>query len=461
VTPRARSLGGTAERADPSAVATFADTAAFSVVVSAAVAVPLIFSIAVDDVFALPKTVMAVSMAGLVAVLLTVRWAASGRPLPSATALTVALLAFVVWNLLAAWFAVDPWHALVGEKYQYQGLGATLSYAVFLVGGWATVRSDWRQGVVLTGVAVGAVIVVGYALIQRAGLDPIWSTLPDDRVFSTIGQANALAAYLVLSLPLLVPIAVGRRWPWALTFSCVMFLSLAALAFTLSRGGFLGLAAAGITLAAAAWLGRHGPVLTRRRIAIVGLVAVAIVGVVLAVAPVRDVAARVATRALLTADLSEGSTRMHLDQWAVGAAIIADHPLLGTGQDTYVLTFDAYRDNVLPPDRAHLLSMFRPESPHNVYLATAAGAGVPTLVAYLGLIGVAVVRAIRAAASTTLTRTRVFYCSCLAAIAGHLVTDMFLTAETSASVLFWIVLGAAAAAGRVRTIQPPAVLARP
>jgi O-antigen ligase len=139
---------------------------------------------------------------------------------------------------------------------------------------------------------------------------------------------------------------------------------------------------------------------------------------------------------------------MHLDQWAVGAAIVADHPLLGTGQETYVLMFDAYRDDVLAPDRAALLSHFRPESPHNVYLATAAGAGVPALLAYLAVIGAAVACAIRAAASAAAdTNTRIFVAAGLAAIAGHLVTDMFLTAETSGSVVFWVALGAAAAAG--------------
>ena len=141
---------------------------------------------------------------------------------------------------------------------------------------------------------------------------------------------------------------------------------------------------------------------------------------------------------------------MHLDQWTVGAAIVADHPLLGTGQDTYVLMFEDYRDDVLPADRAVLLSFFRPESPHNVYLAIAAGAGVPALFAYLAVVGAAAARATRATRSAADPRATVFAAACLAAVAGHLVTDMFLTAETSGSVSFWIVLGAAAALRRVR-----------
>jgi hypothetical protein len=43
-------------------------------------------------------------------------------------------------------------------------------------------------------IAIGASVVAGYALLQRVGLDPVWSELRDGRVFSTIGQPNALGA---------------------------------------------------------------------------------------------------------------------------------------------------------------------------------------------------------------------------------------------------------------------------
>ncbi len=360
------------------------------------------------------------------------------------------LTAFVVLNVLAAAFAVDRGQAFVGEQFQFQGLVVTLAYVVFFVGAWATVRSERRRTILIGCVAVGAAIVAAYAVIQRAGLDPIWSTLNDDRVFSTIGQSNSLAAYLVLSMPLVAALCVRRHWPWAVAVAGVLALSLAAVAFTLSRGGFLGLAAAWTTFVTALWFGRHEPILSRRGVVVVSILAAGIAAAVVASPGVRAVAERVMTRALQTADLREGSVRMHLDQWAVGAAIVADHPLLGTGQDTYVLMFEGYRDDVLPADRAVLLSFFRPESPHNVYLAIAAGAGVPALLAYLTVVGAAATSAISATHSAPDPRATVFAAACLAAVAGHLVTDMFLTAETSGSVSFWIVLGAAAALRRVR-----------
>lgn len=75
----------------------------------------------------------------------------------------------------------------------------------------------------------------------------------------------------------------------------------------------------------------------------------------------------------------------------------------------------------------------------------AGGAGVPTLVAYLVTVAAAVVGLVRALRTAVDPRAWFIGAGFLAAIAGHLVTDGFVTAETTSSVLFWTVLGAGAA----------------
>jgi O-antigen ligase len=126
-------------------------------------------------------------------------------------------------------------------------------------------------------------------------------------------------------------------------------------------------------------------------------------------------------------------------------AIAADHPLVGVGQDGYVLVFDEYRDKVLSPRRAALIARYRPESPHNVYLALADGAGLPALAAYLTIVAVVGGGLIRALRTIQEPRAWLIAAALLAAICGHLVTDLFMTAETTGSVLFWTVLGISAA----------------
>jgi O-antigen ligase len=439
-TPSGASAGSTGR----AAVAAFADTAAFSVLLLSTIAIPAVFSTSQADVFALPKTVLAIAMAVVLAGLMAARWLAHALPKDAARSVVVGTLGFFGgWNLLAWWLAQDRDHAMVGERLQYQGLAAIAAYVVFLLSAWITVRSARRRTVFLLAVAAGGTLVAAYAVVQRAGMDPIWPTLPLDRVFSTIGQANALAAYLVLAVPLVVALA-GRRRSAQLAAASVVVLMLVALAFTLSRGGYLGAATTVIVIAGAFVLWRRG-LATRRRVGIAAVVGIGALVAVLAIPDTRAVAERVVTRALLTADLSEGSTQIKLDLWAVGVAIAADHPLLGVGQDGYVLVFDEYRDQVLSPQRAAHIARYRPESPHNVYLALADGAGLPALAAYLTIVAAVGSGLIHALRTIQEPRAWLIAAVLLAAMCGHLVTDLFMTAETTGSVLFWTVLGIGAA----------------
>ena len=131
---------------------------------------------------------------------------------------------------------------------------------------------------------------------------------------------------------------------------------------------------------------------------------------------------------------------MHLDLWNVAAVITRDHPLVGTGPDTFAVVFPEYRDRVLPPPQAAVFVPFRVESPHNVYLAIASGAGVIALGAYVWLL---------AALASTVLRSgrggdpvhRLLLIGGLAAIAVHAATDLFITADITGSWLFWMLSG--------------------
>ena len=115
--------------------------------------------------------------------------------------------------------------------------------------------------------------------------------------------------------------------------------------------------------------------------------------------------------------------------------------MLGTGQETFPDVFPRYSHEVLSTERAAALDAFRVESPHNVYLGIAAGAGIPALIAYLGLLAAFVLTVVRAA-RTADPRMYVALVAVLAATAGHLVTDAFMTADVTTTSLFWILMGA-------------------
>jgi len=420
-----------------------ADLVLTALLVAGALALPLVFTIALNDVFALPKTATMLALTvpfvpGLV--LLGLR-----RGVPSIGSWSVATLALVVYLILtvaATLHSADPAHSLFGERLQYQGLLAVLAYAVAFVAARATLISEKRVRPFVLAVVAAATISSLYGLLQQVGLDPIWHVLDRGRIFSTLGQANALAAYLVLALPLSIALGLMVRGLSRRLLALLPALMIAgALALTLSRGGYLGASVAMVALGAL--LAR--PVsLTRRRLG-VAVVLVATVAAVCVSPLVAPSLGRVVQRAAETVDPAEGSAASHLDLWAVGVRMAADYPLLGTGPEMYPVFFAQYRNRVLPPSRAAVMARFRPESPHAVPIAIAAGAGLPALLAYLVLVTSALMSGWRRLRAGPSRNERLLLAALIAAALGHLTTDLFMTAEVAGSWTFWVILGILAA----------------
>ena len=101
------------------------------IIAAGALILPLTFTIALTDVFALPKTVVMLGLsvlllAGLLRLVSRRIATRSGR----LSAITVALALYLVLTAVATLRSADPYHSLVGENLQYQGFLATLGYAV-------------------------------------------------------------------------------------------------------------------------------------------------------------------------------------------------------------------------------------------------------------------------------------------------------------------------------------------
>ncbi len=416
------------------------DRALAAIILASCLVVPLLFTIALQDTFALPKVTALRIIVVVSLLLLAVRLAVSGvRKTLLIGPLDIAVLAFVLLNVAAFAFSIDPRQSLNGEYLQYQGLLTILLYVGFFYLARTSLRDERRLRLVFASIAAGGAVVAAYALVQKAGFDPIWSYTPEGRVFSTIGQPNALAAYLVLAIPAAASLLPRTQSLVRGVLVLAIGMMVAALAFTLSRGGYAGFVVAASIVAI--------PLIRSLRLSprsvLYGLIAclAAVVVVASLVQPVRGTATQVWSRAVSSTDMDDSSVRMHLDMWAVAAQMALDNPVLGTGQETYPELFPRYRDAVLEPSRARDFLPFRPESPHNVYLAIASGAGFPALAAYVAVIAgffYLVVRALKAARSEW---RRMALVALLAAVAGHLVTDAFMTAEVTSSWLFWILMG--------------------
>jgi O-antigen ligase len=338
---------------------------------------------------------------------------------------------FLVMNIVAYVVSVEPRTSLLGEPLQQVGLTTMIALAVAYAVARISVKVTARLVAFLSVAAIAGTAVALYGVVQLAGLDPVWSGLPRGRVFSSIGQPNWLAALLVMTVPITIAVAAtANRSVVRYAGFVAVLLQLTVLLATRSRSGYLGLAA--IAVIGMVILLRH-PRRTRRTPR--QLAAVGVVAALLAASPIiglgritPEVApTSLAQRAMSVFDVGGFDAQRYIALWKVGAAIAADHPFTGTGQDTYAIMFPQYRDEVLDGTFADHFTAFRPESPHNAYLAIASGTGIPTLLAYVGVIVSSL--AVILPRAGTMGRTRVLLIAIVAA--------MVLTG----SWLFWALMG--------------------
>lgn len=340
-------------------------------VVLAAIAVwrPLV------DPFMLPKlTVVVLGAVSLVAVA-GLRAVRHGRVTIPVGASVWIVAGFGAALLLAAAASDNRLIAVVGDHGRYGGL---LSYLAYLLVFLVVVRlfSASSPAGLMRALVVALALVSAYGLAQAAGMDPYtWSSGRDKPVFSTLGNTNFAGAYTAMVLPVAAAAAVFRGWStaWRLASGVILLLGVCYVPVTGATQGLLA-AAAGLALVAVAAVlrrsrsgpGRSTAVVPRWQLAVgggLGLVLVVLAGIRLA-------------------PEIEQSLGERLQFWQAALGMFVDHPVLGTGLDSFRDYFLQYR----PGEHAALRAFQGADSAHNVPLGMLANGGVLLAVAYLALV---------------------------------------------------------------------------
>ena len=177
------------------------------------VGAPTVFLRSVLFAFAIPQltmlwvTAMAVFLVGLY------RLSGSAARDLGPRLLTSVWIAFASALALTTFFSPEPWVALIGLP--GRGAGA-LTYGFGLVLLHTVYRLGRRRSVepLLLALVTTHCLVVLYGLLQAYGLDPFtWPQTHVGRVVSTLGNPNFSAAYVGLTLPLLVWLPFGSARP--------------------------------------------------------------------------------------------------------------------------------------------------------------------------------------------------------------------------------------------------------
>ncbi|HMI30347.1 MAG TPA: hypothetical protein VK527_01315, partial [Candidatus Limnocylindrales bacterium] len=163
----------------------------------------------------------------------------------------VGVLLFLASAVASTIASPNPAQSVHGAPDSTAGLVAAFSTAVVYFASRAASRGQSATLVRYARAAgFASAIASSYALVQLVGLDPFtWgrtSTYEGDaRIAGTLGHPNMLGAYLAMTVPLTVWLAMRSRGAleralWALVAS----VSVVVIAATLSRGAWIGLAGA-------------------------------------------------------------------------------------------------------------------------------------------------------------------------------------------------------------------------
>jgi O-antigen ligase len=274
----------------------------------------------------------------------------------------------------------NPTLSVWGSGWRRDGLIAesTLLLFAFLVVAWLAEDPGRIRAVLRTAVLTGAAASL-YGIAQYLGWDPILSAAgyqSGEGIYTivrppgTLGHADYFANWLVMVAFFalaLIRLEDDRRCKFAARFSLI----LAVLAIVLSgtRSALLGLLAGAIVFVAMA-----RPRFDRK---MAGALAAAIVA--LALLYISPAGAKLRARVHWSLDDARGGERLLL--WRDSLRLALDHPLLGSGPETFTAQFPP-RESV---ELARAYPDFYRESPHNMFLDALTSRGLPGAVALLAL----------------------------------------------------------------------------
>ncbi|MGC9358224.1 MAG: O-antigen ligase family protein, partial [Anaerolineae bacterium] len=419
--------------------------------VMVAVSIPVLFNPWGANAFELPKALAIRTVAILLGVVTLANAAEKGhlggKRLPLHV---IALILLTVVLIAATLFSINPRLSLWGSYNRQQGLVTLTSYAIlflstaYVLGNRAHIDRLW------TLLVMGSVPVVTYGLLQACSLDPLeWQTDAASPVLSTLGRANFLGSYLTLIIPLTFGrILLGRhRLPLVLLLAgqgiCLLL--------TQARGAWVG-SGAGFIAGLLAWgysKRDHRPFVA----AVVTTVLVASFIVVLNLpgGPLAPLASLPGLNRLATLfQTRAGSTAARIAIWRATFPLIAHHPWLGYGPETFRLVFA----RVFPPQLVYYQGRgVIIDRAHNLWLDLAVNAGLPAVLALLLLIFDLGKRIRRGLHNATAPWQTVAWTALAASLTGHLVDLQFGFETVSTATVLALLMAMIVALSRTTSLE--------
>jgi O-antigen ligase len=342
--------------------------------------------------------------------------------------------------ILSTLFSVQPALSLAGTVWRRFGAAEQIAIVVIAIAAASVAARNprWPASLFRATSVTGGLAAI-YGIAQYFGVDPVLDpALYTIQVFggiirppATMGHAIYFAAWLVPVV--LVAAARARTEPdrfWRVLHAVSAALGCLAIVLSGSRGGVLALITGGVVLIA----GKRSPEIniSSRRVLLSAAVVVA-AAAILAISP----AGANLRHRLVQWRQDPGGPRLLL--WRESPVLLLNHPLLGTGPETFAGEFrkiESVNMSRAYPDFYH-------ETPHNAFIDAADAQGLPGLLILLALFVLGFASANR---------------GLRAALAGIFVASMFASFTLVEAIYLWTFVAIAIAS---ETPSPAAIKPMP
>jgi len=305
------------------------------------------------------------------------------------TILDIPLLVFVGSQFLSTLFSIDQRTSLLGYYGRFNGgLLSTICYSLLY---WAYVSNmDYKKTLsAIRYTLFAATLVAIYGILQRFGIDKnVWEQDVVNRVFSTLGQPNWLAAFIVALLPLAMSYSIFNKFSDSKFLISIIMSALffTTLLFTKSRSGLLGFIVADVIFWGVLLLKYKKEFLKEFIIHnSLFLILILIIGTPWTTSIVGKSEGARLPALEAAGDSGQGTESGEIRKivWKGAYEIWKHYPLFGSGAETFAYSYYNFR-----PAQHNLVSEweFLYNKAHNEYLNYLANTGTVGLLAYLILI---------------------------------------------------------------------------
>ncbi|MBX4215446.1 tetratricopeptide repeat protein, partial [Candidatus Parcubacteria bacterium] len=295
--------------------------------------------------------------------------------------------------------------------------------------------------------SLGVSVLVGiHGLLQLAGKAAIHQG--GVRLDANLGNATYLAVYMLfhvfLSFMFILREDTSKAMRWV--YGAILLLDLFVLYHTATRGAILGLLG-GAFIASIYLMIMHRDNARVRKLALGGLIAVLLaVGGVFMLRHTAFVAQSPVLSRFASISLEETTTKSRFLIWHMSFEGWKEHPLLGWGQENYILVFNKYYDPGMYAQEPWF------DRSHNVFFDWLISGGLLALIAYLSLFGLAFWYLLRKGSSFTVVEKGVL----LGLLVGYFFQNIFVFDNLFSYILFYSVLAYIVFRGAPAPVAPPA-----